>query len=233
MIADNETLDIKLRMENLLNIQTVSKLPIIVDADTGRNLEYFLYSLGIMQQIGISAVVIEDKKGLKRNSLLGQTVVHELDDIASFCNKIRIGKKVIYDKNFLLIARMEGLVVGRTMEETVHRAYAATHAGADAILIHSIEKTSQQIATFSQLYKQRYPDIPLICIPTTYSLSTSEELSKLGFNIIIYANHMIRSSYKVMSDYAQLILKNNRTYEIEKYCVSLKHIFTITNIYTS
>ncbi len=227
-IPDNETLDLGERIKNIFKIRSVTKLPIMLDADSGKNAEYFSYYIKIMQQVDINAVVIEDKKGIKKNSLLGCTVNQDLEDIEIFCNKIKLGKKYIYKKDFLIIARMEGLIAGKSMDDTIKRSFLATSAGADAILIHSIDKTPQQISTFSKIYKKKYPNIPLICIPTTYSSIKYTELGEMGFNIIIYANHMIRSSYKAMEKISRLILKKKRTLEIESECISINKILDCT-----
>ncbi len=227
-IPDNETLNLKERIQNIFDIRSVTKLPIIIDADTGKNTEYFSYYINIMQQVGINAVVIEDKTGIKKNSLLGLKVKQNLEDIEKFCNKIYVGKKNIYKNDFLIIARMEGLIAGKSISETLKRAFRATEAGADGILIHSIHNTPKEIINFSKLYKKKYPSIPLICIPTTYNYIKYQELGDIGFNIIIYANHMIRSSYKIMEKISKIILKNQRTYDIENKCISVKKILNIT-----
>ncbi len=227
-MEDNETLDLKTRIKNIFNIRSVTSLPIIMDADSGGNIEHFCYYIKIMQQVGINAVVIEDKKGIKKNSLLGLKVKQDLEDIEVFCKKIFLGKKKVYNKDFLIIARMEGLIAGKSIQETIDRAFKATAAGADGILIHSISKTPQQVIDFTTIYKKKYPNIPLICIPTTYSSVKHTELSNIGIKIIIYANHMIRSSYKIMEYISNLILKNKRTLEIEKECISIDKILNLT-----
>ncbi len=226
---DNEILDIKERIKNIFDIRTVTKLPIIIDADSGKNSEYFSHYINIIQQANINAVVIEDKKGIKRNSLLRKVKKQKLEDIEKFCYKIKTGKKNIYKKNFIIIARMEGLVLGETMDQTLKRAYKATNSGADGILIHSISKNPKEIINFSKLYKKKFPNIPLICIPTTYTSIKFTELYKYGFNIVIYSNHLIRSSYKTIKKTIKLILKNKRTYEIENKITSIKKILKITN----
>ncbi len=228
-LPDNEILDIRERIKNLLDIRSITNLPIIMDADSGKNIEYFSYYIKIIQQANINSVVIEDKKGIKRNSLLKNNKKQKLENIKKFCAKIKIGKKNIYKKNFTIIARMEGLILGKSIDETLDRSFQATKAGADIILIHSKKKNIKEIAQFSKLYKKKYPKIPLACIPTTYNHIKHTKLYNLGFNIIIYANHMIRSSYKTMKKITKKILKFKRSYEIEKKCTKVKNILQITN----
>ncbi len=229
VLPDNEILDIRERVKNLIDTRSVTNLPIIIDADSGKHIEYFLHYIKIIQQININSIVIEDKKGIKRNSLLKISNKQKLEDIEIFCEKIRISKKNIYKKNFSIIARMEGLILGKSLDETLKRSYKATKAGADIILIHSKKKNIKEIFNFSKIYKKKYPDIPLACIPTTYNTIKNTELYNMGFNIIIYANHMMRSSYKTMNKIAWKILKFKRTHEIEKKCIDIKNILKITN----
>ncbi len=228
-LPDNEILDIRERIKNLIDIRSVTNLPIIMDADSGKNSEYFSHYIKIIQQADINSIVIEDKKGIKRNSLLKINKKQKLEDIEKFCEKIKIGKKNVYKKNFSIIARMEGLILGKSIDETINRAFKSTKAGADIILIHSKKKTHKEIANFSKLYKKKYPYIPLACIPTTYNYIKNNELYDLGFNIIIYSNHMIRSSYKIMTKITKKILKFKRTYEIEKNCTNINKILKVTN----
>ncbi len=229
VLPDNEILDIRERVKNILDIRSITNLPIIIDADSGKHTEYFSHYIKIIQQNNINSVVIEDKKGIKRNSLLKNNKKQKLEDIEIFCEKIKIGKKNIYKKNFTIIARMEGLILGKSLDETLQRSFKATQAGADIILIHSKKKNIKEISNFSKIYKKKYPQIPLACIPTTFNSIKHTELYNLGFNIIIYANHMIRSSYKTMNKIALKILKFKRTYEIEKKCTNIKNILKITN----
>ncbi len=229
VLPDNEILDIRERIKNLLDIRSVTNLPIIIDADSGKYTEYFSHYIKIIQQTNINSVVIEDKKGIKRNSLLKNNKEQNLEDIEIFCEKIKIGKKNTYKKNFTIIARMEGLILGKSLDDTLQRSFKATQAGADIILIHSKKKDIKEICNFSKIYKKKYPQIPLACIPTTFNTIKHTKLYNLGFNIIIYANHMIRSSYKAMKKIALKILKFKRTFEIEKKCTDIKNIFKITN----
>ncbi len=229
MLPDNEILDIRERIKNILDIRLITKLPIIIDADSGKNIEYFIHYIKIIQSVNINSVVIEDKKGIKRNSLLKIHKKQKLEDIEIFCEKIKKGKDNIYKKDFSIIARMEGLILGKSLDETLNRSFKATQAGADIILIHSKNKDIKEISEFCKIYKKKYPKIPLACIPTKYNSFKNTELYNLGFNIIIYANHMIRASYKIMSKIATKILKFKRTYEIEKYCINIKKILKLTN----
>ncbi len=229
ILPDNEILDIRERIKNLFDIRLITNLPIIIDADSGKHIEYFSHYIKIIQLANINAVVIEDKKGIKRNSLLKINKKQKLEDIEIFCEKIKEGKKNIYKKDFSIIARMEGLILGKTIDETLKRSFKATEAGADIIIIHSKKKNIKEISEFSKIYKKKYPQISLGCIPTTYNHFKNTKLYNLGFNIIIYANHMIRSSYKIMSKIAKKILKFKRTYEIEKYCTNIKNILKLTN----
>ncbi len=228
-IPDNEILGLNERIKNLSSIRSITNLPIIIDFDTGRNPKYFSYYVNIAQKSNIDAVVIEDKIGIKQNSLLGIKNKQKIEDIESYSNKIYEGKKSVYKKDFLIIARMEGLILGKSIDETLNRSYKSIKAGADAILIHSILNTPKEIIDFSKLHKKKYPNIPLICIPTTYNKIKFNKLKEIGINIIIYANHIVRSSFKAIEKISKDILKYQRTYEIENKCASISKILKITS----
>ncbi|RAW88762.1 phosphoenolpyruvate mutase [Photorhabdus laumondii] len=226
-IPDNETLDINSRLQNIHEIKLLTKMPVIMDADTGGRVEHFVHYVRKMEQIGIDAVIIEDKTGNKRNSLFGTHVKQELADIKEFSNKIAEGKAAQQKNRLMIFARLESLIAGYGMEDALERANAYVKAGANGIMIHSCQNTSDEVIDFSQSFRRKYPKLPLICVPTTYSATYHHDLSEAGFNIIIYANHMLRAAYKAMEHVSHEILKYGRSAEVEKDCISIKKVITL------
>ena len=199
--------------------------PIIYDGDTGDIAEHFVFTVRTLERNGISAVIIEDKKGLKKNSLLGTSVTQTLADEEEFCNKIREGKNAQVTSDFMIIARIEEIIAGKSVQEALKKAYACVKAGADGIMIHSKEKSGKDIKEFCEEFKKEYPKIPIVLVPTTYNQFNEKELGEWGARIIIYANHMLRSSYPAMKKCAETILRNGRALEAEEqFCVPMKDI---------
>lgn len=226
-IPDNETLALSSRLENIADIRNVTDMPIIMDADTGGKPEHFSYYVKRMINNGVNGVIIEDKTGLKKNSLFGTEVEQTLADINDFSEKIKRGKSAVYIDDFMIIARLESLIAGFDVEHALERADAYVEAGADGIMIHSCKKTPDEVFLFSMKFRKKYPSVPLICVPTTYSATSNRELSEAGFNVIIYANHMLRAAYKAMENVSKEILRYGRTAEIEKSCMSVKEIISL------
>lgn len=219
---DIEKLDANFRLKNINNIFDVTTKPMIYDADTGGKLEHFIYDIKALERAGVSMVVIEDKTGLKKNSLLGNDVHQTQDDIESFCQKIRVAKKNQITHEFMIAARIESLILEKGLDDALKRADAYVAAGADAILIHSRKSCGDEIREFAEKFRSQHPDIPLVCVPTSYSHLHYNELKEMGFNIIIYANHMMRSAINSMEYVANSILSEGCSKPIEQDCISVK-----------
>ena len=201
--------------------------PIILDGDTGGLKEHFVYNVRTLERLGVSAIIIEDKMGLKRNSLFGTEVVQVQDDPQNFAEKINAGKKALLTKDFMIIARIESLILKAGIEDALRRAITYIEAGADGIMIHSKEESPKEVIEFCEEYKKLDFRVPLVVVPTTYNSITEEELSKHGAKIIIYANHLLRSAYPAMKRTAETILENGRSLEADGYCASIKEILTL------
>jgi len=224
---DIEAVDLTTRLHTLTDILECTTKPIIFDGDTGGKQEHFIYTVRTLERNGVSAVIIEDKIGLKQNSLFGTEAVQELASKQEFCDKISAGKKAQVTKDFMIIARLESLIAGSTVEDALDRAKAYVQAGADGVMIHSKEKSGQDIKEFCENFKKEYKNIPIVLVPTTYNQFTEKELSSWGARIIIYANHLLRSSYPAMKKTAECILQNDRSLEAEPFCMSIKEILSL------
>jgi len=222
---DIEAVDLTTRLQDLTNILECTTKPIIFDGDTGGN--HFAFTVKTLERNGVSAVIIEDKTGLKRNSLFGTEVNQELSPITDFCEKIKAGKLAQVTKEFIVIARLESLIAGFPVTHALERARAFTDAGADGIMIHSKEKTGDDIKEFCSCFRSEYPHVPLVLVPTTYNQFTEKELASWGANIVIYANHMLRASYPAMMTAARTILENERSLEADKLCMPIKEILEL------
>ncbi|MEN8222298.1 MAG: phosphoenolpyruvate mutase [Acidobacteriota bacterium] len=219
--------DLTSRMNTISSILEVTTKPIIYDGDSGGLPEHFKFMVRTLEREGVSAVIIEDKVGAKKNSLFGTDVKQTQDTIENFCNKIKVGKEALVTDDFMIIARIESLILKAGMEDALKRAEAYTRAGADAIMIHSKEKSADEILEFCSKYKQIENDVPIVVVPSTYSHITEDELEKAGVRIVIYANQLLRSSYPSMVKTAETILKNSRAKESDEFCISIKDILTL------
>lgn len=224
---DIEAVDLTTRLQDLTNILECTTKPIIFDADTGGKPEHFVFTVRTLERNAISAVIIEDKVGLKKNSLFGTEVKQELAPIEDFCQKIRAGKRAQVTDDFMIISRLESLIAGGTVDEALIRARAYVEAQSDGIMIHSKEKTGADIKEFCLKFRSDFPHIPIVVVPTTYNQIPEKELSDWGANIIIYANHMLRASYPAMLDAAKSILENERSFEADKMCMPIKEILEL------
>ena len=225
---DTELVDFTSRFQSIEEILEVTTKPIIVDGDTGGKIEHFKFRVKTLERLGVSAILIVDKIGSKRNSLFGTDVSQTQDTIENFSNKILEGKKSQVTEDFMIIARIESLILKKGMKDSLVRAKAYIKAGADGIMIHSKEKDGKEIIEFCEKYNKLELKAPLIVVPSTYSFMLEDELQKLGVNVVIYANHLLRSAYPPMVDAAQSILKNNRALEAsKKYCMPIKDIITL------
>ena len=224
---DIEAVDPSARMTTLNEILEVTTKPIIYDADTGGQPEHFAFTVKNLERLGVSAVIIEDKTGLKKNSLLGNDVLQVQESIDKFCHKIITGKNSQLTDDFLLIARIESLILGKGIDDALIRAKEFLNAGADGIMIHSRQKNPDEIFKFIEKYNSFEVRKPLICVPSSYNQVTESELSNRGVNIIIYANHLLRSAYPAMLNTAMSILKNGRSFECDKNLLSIKEILNL------
>ena len=224
---DNQSVDYSTRILGLNYIMDVTSKPLIFDADNGGRIEHISYLVKTLERVGVSAMIIEDKIGEKQNSLFVNQSKTKQDSIASFCNKLRKAKNSKISEDFFIVARIESFILGKGLKDALKRGVKYVDAGADAILIHSKEKTPNEIFDFSKKFKKIKPDCPLIAVPSTYSSVKEKELIKNGFQIVIYANQMLRASYPAMTNVAKRILKNERSVEIEKEITPIKEIINL------
>ena len=225
---DTELVDFSSRFSTIEEILEVTTKPMIVDGDTGGRIDHFKFRVKTLERLGVSAIIIEDKIGDKRNSLFGTTVPQEQDSIDHFSQKISEGKKSQVTEDFMIIARVESLILQKGMDDALLRTKAYIKAGADGIMIHSKNKDGKEIIDFCNQFKMFNNKVPLIVVPSTYSHMTEKELQKIGVNIIIYANHLLRSAYPSMVDTAKSILENSRSKEAsDDFCMSIKEIITL------
>ena len=221
-------LDTNSRMEVLNDILEVTTKPIIYDADNGGPIEHFVFTVRSLERLGVSALIIEDKVGLKKNSLFGTEVAQEQDTIEDFSAKIKAGKEARVTNNFMIIARIESLILEQGMDDAVNRAKAYLNAGADGIMIHSRKKEFDEVKEFCSIYNKIENRKPLIVVPSSYSHVTEEELAENGVNVVIYANQLLRAAYPAMMKTAETILKNNRAQEADKeHCMGIKEVITL------
>ena len=224
---DIEAVDLTTRLQGLTDILECTTKPIIYDGDTGGKTEHFVFTVRTLERNGVSAIIIEDKVGLKKNSLFGTEAKQELADVEDFCHKISEGKKAQVTKDFMIIARLEALIAGHSVDEALERAFAYVKAGADGVMIHSKEKHGNDIKEFCERFRKEYEKVPIVLVPTTYNQFTEKELASWGANIIIYANHMLRASYPAMLKAAQTILEAERSLEVNDMCLSIKQILEL------
>ena len=224
---DIEAVDLTTRMQDLTNILECTTKPIIYDGDTGGKPEHFAFAVRTLERNGISAVIIEDKIGLKKNSLFGTDAVQIQDSIEGFCHKIKIGKNAQVTDDFMVIARCESLIAGKSVDDALERCFSYVEAGADGIMIHSKNKTGEDIKQFCVKFRKKYTSIPIVVVPTTYNQIKEEELHRWGVNVVIYANHMLRAAYPAMLKCATTILENERSLETDPICMPIKEILEL------
>ena len=224
---DNQSLDFSSRFSGLGEILDVTTKPLIFDADNGGRLEHLPFAIRTLERLGVSAIMIEDKIGLKKNSLFADQSGAKQDSIKDFCQKIDSIKKNRSSQDFLIGARIESFILGKGLNDALNRAKAYSKAGADIILIHSKENNPKEIFSFSKIFKKNKYYKPLVAVPSTYSKTTEEMLVKNGFKIVIYANHMLRAAYPAMQNAAETILKNKRSFELEKKISSVKEVINL------
>ncbi len=225
---DIEAVDLTTRLHDLNDALEVTTKPIIFDGDTGGKLEHFPFMVRTLERLGISAVIIEDKIGLKQNSLFGTDAVQTQDTIEGFSAKIHAGKTAQITDDFMIIARVESLIAGKSVDDAIERAMAYVKAGADGIMIHSKNASGEDIHEFCVRFRESDSKTPIVVVPTTFSHITEAELAEWGVNIVIYANHLLRAAYPAMVNCAQSILEHGRCKEAsEQYCMPIKEILTL------
>ncbi|KOX14236.1 phosphoenolpyruvate mutase [Nocardiopsis sp. NRRL B-16309] len=226
-LPDIELVGIRSRLERIAEIFAVTAKPLLMDGDTGGRPEHFEFAVRDLERAGVSGVVIEDKTGLKQNSLLGTEVSQTIADIDEFSDKIARGRAARSGDDFMIVARLESLILELGMDDALKRASAYVDSGCDAIMIHSRRKVPDEVLEFAHRFRKSFPAVPLVSVPTSYNSINAEQLREAGFNVVIYANHMLRASMKAMSSVAESILVHDRTLEAEPYCSDVKDLLNI------
>lgn len=224
---DIELVDMTSRFRTIDDIMEVTTKPIIFDGDTGGLTEHFVYTVKSLERMGVSAVIIEDKTGLKKNSLFGTEVAQTQDSIENFCAKIAAGKRAQKTKEFMVIARIESLILEQGMEDALTRAAAYVKAGVDGIMIHSRRKEPDEIFSFVEQFRRTDPVTPIVVVPTSFNTVTEEEFKARGVNVVIYANQLTRTGFPAMQHAAETILKHHRAKECDDMCMSIKEIINL------
>ncbi len=224
---DIEAVDVSTRLAAINDIFEVTTKPLVIDADTGGKLEHFEMHVRAMERLGISAVVIEDKTGLKRNSLFGTEVAQTQESIEGFCDKIRAGVQSASDPSFMVIARIESLILNMGQKDALTRADSYVNAGAHAVMIHSRSSEPDEVFKFARSFRESHPKVPLVSVPTSYNKTTDLQLADAGFNVVIYANQLLRAAYPAMREVAQSILRAGRSYESDEKIISINEILRL------
>ncbi len=224
---DIELVDMSSRIRTIDDVMDVTTKPIILDADTGGQIEHFVYHVRTLERMGVSAIILEDKTGLKKNSLYGTDVDQTQDSIEHFTEKIRAGKAAQRTEEFMIIARIESLILEKGQEDALQRARAYVNAGADGIMIHSRKKDPSEVFAFCDTFHKEFPQIPLVAVPSSYSQVTEQELAAHGVKIVIYANQLLRSAFPAMMETAKSILANHRALEAGSQMMSIKEILKL------
>lgn len=224
---DIELVDMTSRYRTIDDVMEVTTKPIIFDGDTGGQVEHFVYTVRTLERMGVSAIIIEDKKGLKKNSLFGTEVEQTQDTVEHFCEKIRAGKQIQLTDDFMIIARVESLILEKGMEDALMRARKYRDAGADGIMIHSRKNNPEEIIEFCDRFRFEDKKTPLVVVPTSFNSITEAELKEHGVNIVIYANQLTRSAFPAMEQTARDILKYHRAKEVEERLMPIKDIISL------
>lgn len=224
---DIELVDMTSRFNTIEEIMEVTTKPIILDGDTGGQIEHFVYNIQTMERLGVSAVIIEDKQGLKKNSLYGTGAEQMQDSIPHFCEKLRAGKQAQKSRDFMIIARCESLILEQGLDDALTRCHAYVEAGADGIMIHSRQKTPDEVFAFCDAFRRLDSKTPIVVVPTTYNNVKEEELAKHGINIVIHANQLIRSAFPAMQKTARRILRDGCSAGADELCMSIKEVLAL------
>ena len=224
---DIEQVDLTTRLHAINDMLECTTKPMIYDGDTGGKPEHFQYTVRTLERLGISAIIIEDKTGLKKNSLFGTLVPQTRSTIEDFTHKIRTGKNSQVTEDFMIIARIESFILGDTLEDAIERAHAYIAAGADGVMIHSKNKSGEDIKSFCVKFRETNKTTPIVVVPSSYNHIKEDELISWGANVVIYANHLLRASFPSMQNVAKKILINKRTSELDDTCMSIKEILEL------
>lgn len=224
---DIELVDMTSRFRTIDDVTEVTTKPIIFDGDTGGLTEHFIYTVRTLEKLGVSAIIIEDKTGLKKNSLFGTDVEQTQDSIENFCNKIKAGKKAQLTDEFMIIARIESLILNKGIEDAIKRACAYVKAGSDAIMIHSRKKTPDEIFEFCDKFREIDVNTPIVIVPTSFDMVKETEFYQHGINIVIYANQLTRSAFPAMKQTAEDILRYHRAKEVDERIMPIKDIISL------
>ena len=224
---DNSSLDFSSRISSLNDLMDVTTKPLVFDADNGGQIEHLPFLIRSLERSGVSAIIIEDKVGLKKNSLFRNQSGTKQDKPQLFAKKIKKICEMRQSKDFMVIARIESFIIGKGLKDAIKRAEIYSKAGADAILIHSKQKTPNEIFSFSKEFKKSKNFIPLVSVPSTYSKVYEKDLIKNGFKLVIYANQLLRAAYPAMQTAAKKILQNSRAFEAEKNIIPIKEIINL------
>jgi phosphoenolpyruvate phosphomutase len=225
---DIETVTTSERCQIVEDVLEVSNKPVIYDGDTGGEMEIFRFTVRTLERLGVSAVVIEDKRGLKQNSLFGTERAQQLEDIDVFAEKLKAGKEAQLSKDFMIFARLEAMIAGLGVDEALKRARVyVTKGGCDGIMVHSKDKKPDEVLSFLKQWTSEFPDVPVIAVPTTYNSITEDELQAAGVNIVIHANQLLRASYLAMLDTANKILEAGRSKEVDAQILPTKEMITL------
>jgi len=224
---DIEAVDITSRLQTINDIFEVTTKPLVFDADTGGIPEHFSFTVRSLERLGVSAVIIEDKEGLKRHSLFGTDVAQTQSSIEDFCARISIGKRAQITDDFMVIARIESLILDQGVDDAVRRAEAYVDAGADAVMIHSRRREPDEVFEFCERAATVIPRVPIVAVPTSYNTVTEDELSAAGVRLVIYANHLLRAAYPAMQSVAASILRHSRSAEVDDQIASINDVLHI------
>jgi phosphoenolpyruvate phosphomutase len=224
---DTEAVDISDRLKSVNELFEVTTKPLVFDGDTGGKPEHFTFTVRSLERLGVSAVIIEDKEGLKRNSLFGTDVAQTQSSIEEFCYRLKVGKKAQITDDFMIIARIESLILDKGVDDAAERAEAYIDAGADGIMIHSRQKTPDEVFEFCDRAAKFERQVPIVAVPTSYNTVTEAELADRGVSIVIYANHMLRAAYPQMRKVAETVLRHGRAHEAEPMLAPIKDALAI------
>ena len=226
-LPDNSSLSFSARISSLNDMMDVTTKPVVFDADNGGQIEHLPFLIRSLERSGASAIIMEDKVGLKKNSLFKNQAGTKQDKPTLFAKKIKKICNTRQSQDFMVIARIESFIVGKGLKDALHRAEIYSKAGADAILIHSKEKTPSEIFSFAKEFRKSKNFIPLVSVPSTYSKVYEKDLVKNGFKLVIYANQLLRAAYPAMQNTAKTILKNKRAFEADKKIIPIKEIINL------
>lgn len=189
-LPDNELVPLKERVDLVEEIRRIATKPIIVDIDTGGDIDHLPYLIKWFSKAGATAVIMEDKKFPKQNSFIEEG--QHLEDVDVFASKIRIAKKHCGDMK--VYARLESMIAKKSKYDALLRAEAYIDAGADGIMVHSKQKVdSSEVMEVGNELRKRHPSLTLIAVPTTYTLPDIHP-----FDVVIHANHQLRASMHAM-----------------------------------